>query len=138
MNNWIIPSNENKFNLAKFLSMYDNVVDWKQSANFEVGDVVYIYCTKPQMRIRYKMEVVATNIPSSKAIIDKSCWNDEAEFKSGLANNRYFRLKLVAEASSDLLTMCELHKKGVKGYFQRSRTIDRNLTRYIDNFFGKQ
>ena len=54
------------------------------------------------MRIRYKMEVVATNIPSSKAIIDKSCWNDEAEFKSGLANNRYFRLKLVAEALKPL------------------------------------
>ena len=41
-NNWIIPSNNSKFDLAKFLSKHNNVVDWKQSANFEVGDVVYI------------------------------------------------------------------------------------------------
>lgn len=137
MNYWIIPSNENKFNLAKFLSTHNNVVDWKQSAKFEVGDVVYIYCTKPQMRIRYKMDVIATDIPSDKAIMDKTCWSDEAEFKRGVENNKYFRMKLVSETTSDLLTMDELHRHGVKGYFQGPRTIDRELTLYIDKSFNK-
>ena len=73
MNYWIIPSNSNKFDLAKFLSKYDNEVDWKQSTNFEVGDVVYIYCTKPDMRIRYKMEVIETNISFDKSLKDKTC-----------------------------------------------------------------
>lgn len=137
MNYWIIPSNENKFNLAKFLSTHNNVVDWKQSANFEVGDVVYIYCTKPQMRIRYKMDVIATDIPSSKAMMDKTCWSDEAEFKSGVENNKYFRMKLVSETTADLLTMDELHRQGVKGYFYGPRTIDRELTMYIEKAFNK-
>lgn len=137
MNNWIIPSNSSKFDLAKFLSKYNNEVDWKQSANFEVGDVVYIYCTKPEMRIRYKMNVIATDIPSSKAKIDKKFWSDEAELKKGMEYNRYFRMKLVSETKSDLLTMDELHRQGVKGYFYGPRTIDRELTMYIDKAFNK-
>lgn len=137
MNNWIIPSNSSKFDLAKFLSKYNNEVDWKQSANFEVGDVVYIYCTKPEMRIRYKMNVIATDIPSSKAKIDKKFWSDEAEFKKGMEYNRYFRMELVSETKSDLLTMDELHRQGVKGYFYGPRTIDRELSMYIDKAFNK-
>lgn len=137
MNNWIIPSNSSKFDLAKFLSKYNNEVDWKQSANFEVGDVVYIYCTKPEMRIRYKMNVIATDIPSSKAKIDKKFWSDEVELKKGMEYNRYFRMKLVSETKSDLLTMDELHRQGVKGYFYGPRTIDRELTMYIDKAFNK-
>lgn len=137
MNNWIIPSNSSKFGLAKFLSKYNNEVDWKQSANFEVGDVVYIYCTKPEMRIRYKMNVIATDIPSSKAKIDKKFWSDEAEFKKGMEYNRYFRMELVSKTNSDLLTMDELHRQGVKGYFYGPRTIDRELTMYIEKAFNK-
>lgn len=137
MNNWIIPSNSSKFDLAKFLSKYNNKVDWKQSANFEVGDVVYIYCTKPEMRIRYKMNVIATDIPSSKAKIDKKFWSDEAELKKGMEYNRYFRMELVSETNSDLLTMDELHRQGVKGYFYGPRTIDRELSMYIDKAFNK-
>lgn len=137
MNNWIIPSNSSKFDLAKFLSKYNNEVDWKQSANFEVGDVVYIYCTKPEMRIRYKMNVIATDIPSSEALIDKNFWSDEVELKKGLDNNRYVRMKLVSETNSDRLTMDELHRQGVKGYFYGPRTIDRELTMYIEKAFNK-
>lgn len=137
MNNWIIPSNSSKFDLAKFLSKYNNEVDWKQSANFEVGDVVYIYCTKPEMRIRYKMNVIATDIPSSEALIDKIFWSDEVELKKGLDNNRYVRMKLVSETNSDRLTMDELHRQGVKGYFYGPRTIDRELTIYVDKVFNK-
>ena len=127
MNYWIIPSNSNKFDLAKFLSKYDNEVDWKQSANFEVGDVVYIYCTKPDMRIRYKMEVIETNISFDKSLIDKT------EFKAGVEKNKYFRMKLLATTKSDMLTMDMLHKQGVKGYIYGPRTIDKELTKYIES-----
>ncbi len=137
MNYWIIPSNENKFNLAKFLSTHNNVVDWKQSAKFEVGDVVYIYCTRPQMRIRYKMDVIATDIPSDKAIMDKTCWSDEAEFKSGVENDKYFRMKLTSEIDSDFLTMDELHRHGVNGYIQRGRKISKEIISYIEHNLGK-
>ena len=137
MNNWIIPSNSSKFDISRFLSKHNNHVDWKQSASFEVGDVVYIYCTKPAMRIRYKMNVIATDIPSSEAKIDKNYWGDVVELKKGLEKNRYFRLELISETNSDLLTMDELHRQGVKGYFYGPRTIDRELTMYVEKAFNK-
>lgn len=133
MNNWIVPSNSSMFNLARFLSLHDNVVDWKQTSNFEIGDVVYIYCTKPQMRIRYKMEVIAVDIPFSKSLKDKSCWKDEAEFKNGMETNRYFRMKLISETFSDKLTMDELHSIGVKGWIQSPRKIEKEVVTYIES-----
>lgn len=135
MNNWIIPSNSSKFDLAKFLSKHNNYVDWKQSANFEVGDVVYIYCTKPEMQIRYKMEVVGINTPFSKSLKDENCWTDKAEFKAGIANNKYFRMKVLCRTNSPMLTMAELHKHGVEGWIQSPRTLSKDVINYIEDAF---
>ncbi len=132
MNNWIIPSNSKKFDLAKFLSKHNNVVDWKQSANFEVGDVVYIYCTKPEMRIRYKMEVLKTNIPFSKSLKDEDCWTDKMEYKAGIENNIFFRMQLTCHVDTDNLTMMDLHKHGIKGWIQRPRKLSFDAVRYIE------
>ena len=132
MNNWIIPSNSKKFDLAKFLSKHNNVVDWKQSANFEVGDVVYIYCTKPEMRIRYKMEVLKTNIPFSKSLKDEDCWTDKMEYKAGIENNIFFRMQLTCHVDTDNLTMMDLHKHGIKGWIQRPRKLSFDTVRYIE------
>lgn len=132
MNNWIIPSNSSKFDLAKFLSKHNNEVDWKQSANFEVGDVVYIYCTKPEMRIHYKMEVVKTNIPFSMSLKDEDCWTDQAEFRAGVEKNNYFRMKLVCHTNTDNLTIMELHSHGIKGWIQRPRKLSLDTVSYIE------
>ena len=132
MNNWIIPSNSNKFDLAKFLTKYDNEVDWKQSANFEVGDVVYIYSTKPEMRIRYKMEVIETNISFDKSLKDKTCWIDKTEFKAGVEKNKYFRLRLVKENKSSRLTIDELHLHGIKGWIQGPRKVSEDIISFIE------
>ena len=46
MNYWIISSNEEIFHLEDMLKT-NEVVDWRQFNNFEVGDIVYIYNSKP-------------------------------------------------------------------------------------------
>ena len=137
MNNWIIPSNSSKFDLAKFLSKHENVVDWKQSANLGVGDVVYIYCTKPEMRIRYKMMVVETNIPFSKSLKDEECWTDKAEFKAGVENNKYFRMQLTCHIDSDKLTITGLHTHGIKGWIQSPRKLSLDAVSYIESSIKK-
>ena len=138
MNNWIIPSNSSKFDLAKFLSKHNNDVDWKQSANFEVGDVVYIYCTKPEMRIRYKMEVVKTNIPFSKSLKDEDCWKDKEEFRAGIKNNNYFRMHLTCYINTDNLTIMDLHTNGIKGWIQRPRKLSFDAVSYIERSIKKR
>ena len=63
MEHWIIPSNNQKFRIDAFLAKYENKVDWKQLTRISVGDVVYIYGTRPEMRIKYKMKVIAKSFP---------------------------------------------------------------------------
>lgn len=65
--------------------------------------------------------------------MDKKYWNDEAEFKRGVENNKFFRMKLLATTQSDMLTMDMLHKQGVKGYIFGPRTIDKELTKYVES-----
>lgn len=51
MNYWIVPYNEEVFRLEDLLCRTD-IVDWRQHNNFDIGDVVYIYNSKPYQRIR--------------------------------------------------------------------------------------
>lgn len=41
----------------------------------------------------------------------------------------------IATTQSDMLTMDMLHKQGVKGYIFGPRTIDKELTKYIESNF---
>ena len=59
MKYWIVPSNNNKFRLSDFLANH-GYVDWKQKNKFSVGDIVFMYCTKPESRIRFIMKVEKT------------------------------------------------------------------------------
>lgn len=136
MNYWIVPSNCSKFNLAKFLSLHGNIVDWKQFTHFEVGDVVYIYCTKLLMRICYKMAVIAIDVPFSESLKDKSCWTDEVEFKNGVESNKYFRMKLISKTHSDMLSMDWLHRQGVNGWIQRPRKITKAIAAQIESLIN--
>ena len=52
-----------------------NIIDWKQSHyKFQEGDIVYIYCSKPGMKVRYKCIVVQPNIEYSETIHDEEYW----------------------------------------------------------------
>ena len=46
MKSWIIPCNLSYYNVV---GAFDSLtsVDWKQSSNVEVGDIVYIYVGRP-------------------------------------------------------------------------------------------
>lgn len=63
MNYWILPSNEETFRLSDYLKV-SNQVDWRQHNNFEVGDVIFIYNSRPYHRIMHKMSVIRVNVPS--------------------------------------------------------------------------
>ena len=66
---WLISSNDSIFRLEDCLNG-SQYVDWQSSFSPKVGDVVFIYRTKPTQRVCYMMEVVAINIPYRKTIND--------------------------------------------------------------------
>ena len=73
---WLISSNDSIFRLEDCLNE-SQYVDWQSSFSPKVGDVVFIYRTKPTQRVCYMMEVVAINIPYRKTINDIKYWGEK-------------------------------------------------------------
>lgn len=132
MNYWILPSNEDTFRLTDCLKE-NNLVDWKQHNNFEVGDVVFIYNSTPNHRITHEMSVERVNVPSSEYINDIIYWADAKECEEGLKKNRYVRLRLIATApSTNKLDFETLKRKGLKSSLQSAiKVTDKDLLYYI-------
>lgn len=68
MNYWIVPSNDNVFRIADAIKANNGIVDWRQSNNFAVGDIVFIYKGKPEQRVAFRMEVIGVEIKEEDAL----------------------------------------------------------------------
>lgn len=135
MRYWIVPSNNGKFRLADFLASY-GYVDWKQKNRYEVGDVVFIYCTKPEGRIRFVMTVERTGMTFVESTKDEDYWLDKSEFLAGVKANKYCRLRLLEELHSDRLCLAELQAHGLNGVPQGALNPSEMLIDYIMDVLG--
>ncbi len=61
-NEWIIPANPKYFDIEKALAER-NILNWKQSTDIQVNDIVYLYVAQPYSSIMYKFKVLEVNIP---------------------------------------------------------------------------
>lgn len=133
MQKWIIPANGNKYKHLDAFAKF-GYIDWAQKAKFTVGDEVYIYCTRPYKRIKYKTRVLAISIPFEKAIDDKEFWYDMTKYeqdKSGV----YVRLELIALVDNENLSLKSLRAHGLNGPPQRPTKMKKELIDYVDRFF---
>lgn len=135
MRYWIIPANPKLYRIADAIRDLNGVIDWRQYNNFEVGDIVYIYCSKPISQIIYKMEVIATNISREYTIADQQYWRNLSEFKTSLNNNRFYRISLLAENGTDKLTLDDLYNHGLNGVPQGSLVVKEPLLSYLQEIF---
>ena len=135
MRYWIIPANPKLYRIADAIRDLNGVIDWRQYNNFEVGDIVYIYCSKPISQILYKMEVIATNISREYTIADQQYWRNLSEFKTSLNNNRFYRISLLAENGTDKLTLDDLYNHGLNGVPQGSLVVKEPLLSYLQEIF---
>ncbi|MDE5539630.1 MAG: MmcQ/YjbR family DNA-binding protein [Bacilli bacterium] len=61
-NEWIVPANPNYYDVINCFNNKD-IVEWKQSNDIKVGDMVYLYVGSPYSAILYKCEAIEVNIP---------------------------------------------------------------------------
>ena len=95
MKYWLKPANINEYDL--FNAFKDlKEIDWASRNKFEVGDIVYIYCSLPLQRISHKCEVVAINIDEDNAIDDSKY----SKVKSFNKSYKCVRLKLINEINN--------------------------------------
>lgn len=133
---WIIPSNVATYDVISAFEKHSEI-DWRQSANYEVGDVIYIYCAKPYQRIMHHVKVVKINIPYNETIDDKEFWINDKD--KDLAKNRtYARLKLIQAVDSDRLSLKHLLDNGLKTAPQGPLKISGQLQNYIESVFKEE
>ena len=61
-NEWIVPANPKYFDIEKALKK-SKTINWKQSTEVKVNDIVYLYVAQPYSSIMYKFKVIEVNIP---------------------------------------------------------------------------
>lgn len=130
MNYWRIPANPNRYRLAEVLRDMQSV-DWRQHNNFEVGDIVFIYNSRPDSQILYKMEVIAVNLTADQAAADRQYWVNPSEFDSSILHNRFFRMIPLAENEGEKLTLDDLLEHGLKGVPQGALKVREPLLSYM-------
>ena len=67
MTYWILPWRTTVFDLPKSLSDF-GFVEWRQVNKLSIGDIVFLYSTKPIGQILYMLRVTKINIPFSESI----------------------------------------------------------------------
>ena len=134
MNYWIIPANPNRYRLAEVLRDI-NTVDWRQHNNFEVGDIVFIYNSRPDSQILYRMEVIAVNLTADEIAIDRQYWVNPSEYDTSMLHNRFFRMIPLAENETSLLKLADLLEHGLKGTPQGALKVKEPLLSYINKVF---
>ena len=131
---WMISANGKMYDHASSFAT-NGFIDWRQRAKYNVGDIVYIYCTRPFKKIMYKCEVVKHSMPFSQCIDDAVFWIDIDEYeksKGGL----YARLKLLEQVDTERLSLDILLSKGLNAAPQGPIKVDSELHKYIDSHFN--
>ena len=110
---WLVPSNDHTFRIGDAIAGQNGLVDWRTD-KFSEGDVVFIYKTKPEQCIRYKMEVMKAKMIFDKAFEQEAFWTDKDQYYSGIVSF-YARLKLIEVYEDDILSLHHLHEHGYQG-----------------------
>lgn len=130
--NWIISANPKIYDLDSYL-VTSQIVDWHQGRNkFQNGDLIYIYATRPEMRIKYFGKILECNIPKAKAINDEEFWQDKRAFENTKAD-MFMRLQIMCKTDiPEKLNLANLLQHGLNGPPQGPLKISGKLQDYLD------
>jgi len=134
---WIVPSNDSTFRIGDAIKANGGVVDWRQSNNFAVGDVVFIYKAKPEQRVVFRMEVTGVEINEEDALEQEKFWTDQMAFFDGLGRSQYVRFKLLEEYHDDIFSLHHLHEHGFRGNMQSVQHCPEESIPYMLDPYGE-
>lgn len=125
MTEWIIPCNPGVYDVIGAFNALD-MIDWKQSTNIDVDDIVYIYVAKPVSAIRFKCVVQKVNMEDLEIdAIDYVI--DDPEYAD---YGRYMQLQLVEKYDTPKLSYYQLQLNGLKTV-QGPSMVPKQLSDYI-------
>lgn len=133
MNNWLFPCNVKQYDPIGAFAELQNI-DWRQSVKLEVGDEVFIYCSKPYQRIMFRTIVKECNIPSSK--VDKSDlkFSKDNEEIGKEPRFGYAKLHLLNCRDREELSLKSIVKYGIEKAPQGPMKISDELYGYLTQY----
>lgn len=133
---FIFPCNPNQYDCIKCFENTENV-DWRQNINnCNVGDIVYIYISKPYSQIRYKTVIEKTNIPFNDSNKEDFKYYTDPGFIPTDPEKRFVRLNLLEDYGNDGLSLKQLKEFGLKYNIQGQGKIDTEIERKIEIFLN--
>ena len=136
---WLISANPRVYDHESSFDNF-NSIDWRQGrVNYSIGDIVYIYVSRPDMHLKYKCIVQEVGLTSDNIRDDKSYWYDKYKYYSSLSGF-YVRLDLLNKITSLKLSYHELRKNGMKQAPQSPMKLENNLEllEYIESIFESE
>lgn len=127
LNEWIIPCNPSQYDVIGAFNEL-NKIEWKQSTNIQVGDIVYIYVGEPFKEIKYKCVAKKVNLDSASKIDDSKFILDGSNYEN---YGRYMELELIKEYVEKQYSLVKIKKHGLKSV-RGPIKVKEELCNYID------
>lgn len=127
---WIILCNPDDYDID---GAFDNlpIINYRQSTNIRPGDIVYVYCSRSMQYIKYKCQVLESDIYSETMPIEPY---DDTPYHKGLGPNktkRWMRLKPIYKYDDNVLSLKLLKKYGVNSV-QGPSMVKRETLEFIN------
>lgn len=135
---WIISAHR-KYDHARSFEHY-GFIDWKQvNPNYKIGDLVYIYCSKPIQKIRYKCRIEAIDLDHNSIRDDKEYWYNIADYWKDYWDSlslKFMRLILIEQIDNEKLNLSNLISNGLSIAPRGPVRSSEQLSNYINSNFS--
>lgn len=125
---WIISANLKIYDVIRAFSDR-TIIDWRQSAKQQVGDIVYIYIGKPIQAVVYQTIVEEVGITYENALPDQEYWIQDSSEEN--RERQFMRLRLIETFSDDLFSLTKLLENGLMSAPQGPVKVKDTLRDYL-------
>lgn len=141
-NVWLICYDSKYFKVEDCFKKYGQIY-WTHKAgvlNVQKGDIAYLYAARPESAVRFKVEVVASQLPYSNEMDVEDEFVASGCSNSDDSNRTYFLVRPIAETHSPALKHEALMSKGLMGKRPSTTKLSKDefkaLREYIDHHFN--
>ncbi len=127
---WLISNDLNNYDAIRALRDL-KIIDWENSRNnkINIGDIVYIYISKPVQAVAIKAEVIKIDIKKEEALDNDRKYVKIPHYFD--EHSKFFRLKFLNFTNKEKLSLKNLRKHGLSSNLQGKQKIKGELLDYI-------
>ena len=141
VNVWLICYDSKFFKVEDCFKKYGQIY-WTHKAgvlNVQKGDIAYLYAARPESAIRFKVEVVASQLPYSPEMDVEDEFVASGNNNSDDSDKTYFLVRPIAETHSSALKHEAMMSKGLMGKRPSTTKLSKGefkpLRQYIEQHF---